>query len=119
MSRVKRGTKARRRRKKVLEQAKGFRGSQSKLFRTAVEKVARAQQYAYRDRRVKKRDFRSLWITRIGAATRLQGLSYSKFIAGLKALGIELDRKVLSNMAVQSIESFNQIVEQVKKKLAA
>ncbi len=117
--RVKRGTKARSRRKKILEQAKGFRGSQSKLFRTAVEKVARAQQYAYRDRRVKKREFRSLWITRIGAATRLQGLSYSKFMNGLKQLSIELDRKILADMAVHSLEAFNQIVEQVKKKIAA
>lgn len=117
--RVKRGFKARRRRKKILEQAKGFRGGQSKLFRTAVEKVARAQQFAYRDRRVKKREFRSLWITRIGAATRLQGLSYSKFISGLKVLGIELDRKVLADMAVHSIAAFNQIVTQVKAKLAA
>jgi len=119
MSRAKRGFKARRRRKKILEQAKGFRGGQSKLFRTAVEKVARAQQFAYRDRRVKKRDFRSLWITRIGAATRLQGLSYSRFISGLKQLKIELDRKVLADMAVNSLEAFNQIVEQVKKKIAA
>ncbi len=119
MSRVKRGTKARKRRNKVLEQAKGFRGGQSKLFRTAVEKVARAHQFAYRDRRVKKRDFRSLWIVRIGAATRAQGLSYSKFINGLNLLGIELDRKVLSDMATRSVEAFNKIVDQVKAKLAA
>lgn len=119
MSRAKRGFKARRRRNKVLEQAKGFRGGQSKLFRTAVEKVARAHQFAYRDRRVKKREFRSLWITRIGAATRLQGLSYSKFINGLNLLGIELDRKVLADMAVHSLEAFNKIVDQVKAKLSA
>lgn len=119
MSRVKRGTKAKTRRKKVLKQAKGFRGAQSKLFRTAVERVNRALQFAYRDRRVKKRDFRSLWITRIGAATRVHGINYSKFIDGLKKANVLLDRKVLSDLAITSPETFAKIVELAKSKLAA
>ncbi len=119
MPRVKRGVTAHARHKKTLKLAKGYYGARSRVYRVAKQAVTKAGQYAFRDRRVKKRDFRSLWITRIGAATRLQGLSYSKFIAGLKALNIELDRKVLANMAVQSIDAFNQIVEQVKEKLAA
>lgn len=119
MSRAKRGFKARRRRNKVLKQAKGFRGGQSKLFRTAVEKVNRAQQFAYRDRRVKKRMFRRLWIARLSAATRLQGLSYSRFIHGLKLLNIDLDRKVLADLAVNQPETLDGIIQQVKTKLAA
>lgn len=119
MARVKRGFKARRRRNKVLKQAKGYRGGQSKLFRTAVEKVNRAQAFAYRDRRVKKRSFRRLWIARINAATKAQGLSYSRFIHGLNLAGIELDRKVLADMAVNTPEAFNAVVDQVKAKLAA
>ncbi len=119
MPRVKRGTKARSRRKKVLKQAKGYRGGQSKLFRTAVERVARALQFSYRDRRVKKRDFRSLWISRIGAAVRPYELSYSRFIDGLKKAGVELDRKILADLAVKAPEAFAKIVETAKSKLAA
>lgn len=119
MSRVRRGTKARSRRKKILKRAKGFRGGQSKLYRTAADKVHRALQFSYRDRRVKKRDFRSLWITRIGIASKLNGLSYSKFISGLKKAGVELDRKVLAELAVNSPEAFAKVVEIAKAKLAA
>ncbi len=109
MSRVKRGFKARRRRNKVLKLAKGYRGARSKLFRSATEAVDRALNYAFRDRRVKKRDFRSLWITRINAASRLNGLSYSKFIFGLKKANVEIDRKVLANIAVSDPKGFTEI----------
>lgn len=119
MSRATNNPASHRRRKKVLKQAKGFRGAQSKLFRTAKERVARALQYAYRDRRVKKRDFRALWITRIGIATKLHGLSYSKFINGLKKAEINLDRKVLADLAVTSPNAFKDLVEMAKSKLAA
>lgn len=119
MPRAKRGFKARRRRNKVLKAAKGYRGGQSRLFRTAVEKVNKANNYAYRDRRVKKRDFRSLWIVRINAATNEFGLSYSKFIHGLKELDIDLNRKMLSEMAIHTPKAFEQLVGQVKEKLAA
>lgn len=119
MSRAKRGFKARRRRNKVLKQARGYRGGQSKLFRTAVERVARADQYAYRDRRRKKRDFRSLWIVRISAAAKSHGLSYSRFIHGLKQLEIDLNRKVLADLAVHSPKAFENLTTQVKEKLAA
>jgi large subunit ribosomal protein L20 len=110
MSRVKRGFKARRRRNKVLKLAKGYRGARSKLFRSATEAVDRALNYAFRDRRVKKRDFRALWITRINAASRLNGLSYSKFIFGLKKGNVEIDRKVLANIAVSDPNGFMEIV---------
>jgi len=119
MARVKRGYKARRRRNKVLKQAKGYRGSKSKLFRQAVEGVARANQFAYCHRRLKKRDFRSLWIVRLSAATKTLGLSYSKFMYGLKEQGIVLNRKMLSEMAIHSPKVFSQLVEQVKTKKAA
>lgn len=119
MPRAKRGYKARRRRNKVLKQAKGYRGGSSKLFRTAVERVNKANNYAYRDRRVKKRDFRSLWIVRINAATKALGLSYSKFIHGLKELEIDLNRKMLSEMAISSPKAFEGLVTKVKEKLAA
>jgi len=109
MSRVKRGFKARRRRNKVLKLAKGYRGARSKLFRSATEAVDRALNYAYRDRRVKKRDFRALWITRINAASRLNGLSYSRFIFGLKKANVEIDRKVLANIAVSDPKGFMEI----------
>lgn len=114
MPRAKRGFKARRRRNKVLKAAKGFRGGQSKLFRTAKERVARADQYAYRDRRVKKRDFRSVWIVRIGAASKALGVSYSRFINGLKKLDIDLNRKVLADLAVTSPKAFEELVGKVK-----
>lgn len=119
MSRAKRGFKARRRRNKILKEARGFRGGQSKLYRTAVEKVDRANQFAYRDRRVKKRDFRSLWIIRISAATKAQGLSYSKFIHGLKGLSVNLNRKILADLAVRSPKAFDVLIGQVKEKLAS
>ncbi len=108
--RVKRGYKARHRRQKVLKLAKGFRGGRSKLFRTAADAVDKALMYAYRDRRARKRDFRRLWIARINAGTRMNGLSYSKFIYGLKTAGIELDRKVLAELAVSDPSGFSKIV---------
>ena len=111
MPRVTRGFKARRRRNKVLKQAKGFRGGKSRLFRTATEAVDRALCYSYRDRRTKKRDFRRLWITRISAAAKLNGLNYSRFINGLKKSEIELDRKVLSNLAIVDPNAFSEVVK--------
>ncbi|MGB5750684.1 MAG: 50S ribosomal protein L20 [Desulfobacterales bacterium] len=107
--RIKRGFKARRRRKKVLKLAKGFRGGRSKLFRTAADAVDKALMYSYRDRRTRKRDFRRLWITRINAASRLNKLPYSKFIRGLKLAGVELDRKVLAELAISDPAGFAQI----------
>ncbi len=107
--RVKRGFKARKRRKKVLKLAKGFRGGRSKLFRTAADAVDKALMYAYRDRKVRKRDFRKLWIARINAAARINNLSYSKFIHGLKLAGVELDRKVLAELAISDPSGFSQI----------
>jgi large subunit ribosomal protein L20 len=107
--RVKRGFKARRRRKKVLNLAKGFRGGRSKLFRTAADSVDKALMYAYRDRRQRKRDFRRLWIARINAAARMNDISYSKFIHGLKKAGVEMDRKVLAELAVSDPAAFAQI----------
>jgi large subunit ribosomal protein L20 len=114
MPRVKRGFKARRRRKKILKAAKGFRDGHSKQLRTARITVDRARRYAYRDRRVKKREFRSLWIVRINAAARENGLSYSKFIAGLKEAGINLDRKILADMAVRDPIAFSQLASVVQ-----
>ena len=111
MARVTRGFKARRRRNKVLKLAKGFRGGRHRLYKTATEAVDRALGYAYRDRRNKKRDFRRLWIARIGAAAKQNGTSYSKFMGGLKKAGVELDRKVLSNMAIIDPNSFSQVVK--------
>jgi len=111
MARVTRGFKARRRRNKVLKLAKGFRGGRHKLYRTATEAVDRALNYAYRDRRNKKRDFRRLWITRISAAAKQNGTSYSQLMGGLKKAGVELDRKVLSNMAILDPNSFSQVVK--------
>lgn len=107
--RVKRGFKARRRRKKVLKLAKGYRGGRSKLFRTATDAVDKALMYAYRDRRVRKRDFRRLWIARINAAARMNNISYSKFIRGLKLAGVELDRKVLAELAISDPPGFAKI----------
>ena len=109
--RVKRGYKARRRRKKVLKLAKGFRGGRSKLFRTAADAVDKALMYAYRDRRARKRDFRRLWISRINAATRMNNLSYSKFVHGLKLANIQLDRKVLAELAVSDPSGFAQLAK--------
>ncbi len=109
--RIKRGFKARQRRKKVLKMAKGFRGARSKLFRTAQNAVDKANMYAYRDRRTRKRDFRRLWIARINAGARLNNLSYSKLISGLKKARVELDRKVLAELAVSDPKGFAQIAE--------
>jgi len=109
MPRVKRGFKARHRRNKVLKLAKGYRGARSKLFRSATEAVDRALNYAFRDRRVKKRDFRALWITRINAAARINGLSYSKLIHGLKLAKVEIDRKVMADLAVSDPKGFAAI----------
>jgi len=111
MARVTRGFKARRRRNKVLKMAKGFRGGRHKLYRTATEAVDRALSYAYRDRRNKKRDFRRLWITRINAAAKQNGTSYSRLMGGLKKANIELDRKVLSNMAILDPNGFSEVVK--------
>lgn len=109
--RVKRGFKANRRRKKILKLAKGYRGGRSKLFRTALNAVDKALMYAYRDRKARKRDFRRLWIARINAATRMNNLSYSKFIHGLKLANIEIDRKVLAELAVSDPSGFAKIAE--------
>jgi large subunit ribosomal protein L20 len=114
MPRVKRGFKARHRRNKVLKLAKGYRGARSKLFRSATEAVDRALNYAFRDRRVKKRDFRALWITRINAAARLNGLSYSKLIHGLKLAKVEIDRKVMADLAVSDPKGFAAIASAAK-----
>jgi large subunit ribosomal protein L20 len=110
MPRVKRGPKARKRRKKILKAAKGYRGGLSKQFRTAETAVRRAGMYAYRDRRTRKRDFRRLWIVRINAAAREHGLSYSRLIAGLQNAGILLDRKVIADMAVNDPAGFSRLV---------
>ncbi len=117
MPRVKRGFKARRRRNKVLKLAKGFRGARGKLFRSATEAVDRALNYAFRDRRVKKRDFRALWIARINAASRDNGLSYSRLVYGLKKAEIGLDRKVLAQLAVTDPAGFGAVVEKAKAQL--
>jgi len=111
MPRVTRGFKARRRRNRVLKQAKGYRGGRHKLYRTATEAVDRALAYAYRDRRTKKRDFRRLWITRISAAAKMHGTSYSKLMGGLHKAGVELDRKVLANMAILDPNAFSEVVK--------
>lgn len=111
MPRVTRGFKARRRRNKVLSLAKGFRGGKHRLFKTAAEAVDRALCYAYRDRRVKKREFRQLWIARINAAAKQNGVSYSRLIGGLSKQSIELDRKVLSNLAIVDPNAFSAVVK--------
>ena len=117
MARVKRGVQARARHKKVLEKAKGYRGRRKNVFRVAVQAVTKAGQYAYRDRRQRKRQFRTLWIARINAAAREHGLSYSRFINGLKLASIEIDRKVLADIAVFEKEAFAQLAEQAKASL--
>lgn len=114
MPRVKGGFKTRRRRNKVLKLAKGYRGGRGKLFRSATEAVDRALNYAFRDRRVKKRDFRALWIARINAAARENGLSYSRLVYGLKKAEVSLDRKILAQLAVSDPKAFAQIVETAK-----
>lgn len=119
MPRVKRGTKARKRHKKILKLAKGNVGGRRKLYRQARETVEKGLTYAYRDRRVRKREFRSLWIIRLNAAAREHGMSYSQFIRGLKLEGIELDRKVLADLANANPEGFGEIAAKVKARLAA
>ena len=117
MSRVKRGIRTRARHKKVLKQAKGYFGHKSKLFKVANQQVLKSGNYAYRDRRNKKREFRRLWIVRINAACRLNDMSYSRFMNGLKKAGIELDRKVLSDIAVTDAAGFTSLVEKAKAAL--
>jgi large subunit ribosomal protein L20 len=119
MARVKRGVTAGKRHKKILKKAKGYYNGRRKIYRAAKQAVIKAGQYAFRDRRVKKREFRALWIARINAAIRPHGLSYSKFINGLKLAGIEVDRKVLADLAVHDAEAFAALAEQVKGQLAA
>ena len=118
MPRVKRGVTARARHKKVLKKSKGFRGRRGNVYRVAKEAVMKAGQYAYRDRRNRKRDIRALWITRINAAVREHGMSYSVFMSGLKRANIEIDRKVLADLAVSDKAAFAQIASQVKASLA-
>ncbi len=111
MPRVTRGFKARRRRNRLLKLAKGYIGGRSRLYRTATEAVDRALNYAYRDRRTKKRDFRRLWIARINAGARMNDVNYSQLMGGLKKAGVELDRKVLANMAILDAEAFSKVVQ--------
>ena len=118
MARVKRGVVARARHKKVLDKAKGYYGARSKVYRVAKQAVIKAGQYAYRDRRQRKRVFRALWITRINAAARLNGLSYSRFIDGLSKAGIAVDRKILADIAVHDAAAFTALAEQAKSQIA-
>jgi len=117
MPRAKRGNKRLERRKKILKLAKGYRGTKSKLYRSAKESVERGLNFAYTGRKLKKRDFRSLWIVRIGAAARLNGLNYSQFMHGLKLAGIELDRKILADFAAKQPEAFGELAKQAKTAL--
>ena len=118
MPRVKRGVTHRRRRSRILKRAKGYYGSRSRLFRVAREAVEKAWVYAYRDRRQRKRQFRALWIARINAAARENGLSYSRFMNGLSQAGVELDRKVLAELAVSDSKTFAELAELAKSKVA-
>ena len=115
--RIKRSVNALKKRRAILKQAKGYRGAKSKLYRVAREAVMKSGQYAYVARRLKKRNFRSLWIARINAACRLNDISYSKFMYGLKTAGVNLNRKVLSDMAVNDVDGFNQLVATAKSKI--
>jgi large subunit ribosomal protein L20 len=117
MARVKRGVVAKARHKRVLRKAKGYYGARSKIFRVAKQAVTKAGQYAYRDRRQRKRQFRVLWIARINAAARIHGLSYSRFINGLKHADVEIDRKVLADLAVNDAEAFGALAERAKASL--
>lgn len=119
MPRVKGGPKSRRRRKKILKLAKGYVGGRGRLYRSARETVERALAFAYRDRRVRRREFRGLWITRINAAAQLNGLSYNQFIKGLKQGRVELDRKILADLAVSDMPAFSQIAQFAKARLTA
>lgn len=118
MARVKRGVQVRRRHKKVLERAKGYRGRSKNCYRIAIQRVEKGLQYAYRDRRNRKRDFRALWIQRINAAVRAGGVTYSQFMHGLKTLGILLDRKSLAALAVEERGAFDTLVEKAKASLS-
>lgn len=118
MPRAKGGSKSRQRRKKIMKMAKGYVGGRGRLYRSARETVERSLAFAYRDRRVKKRTFRGLWITRIGAAAKLNGLSYSQLIKGLKQAGVELDRKMLAELAVVDLPAFGQLAEAAKSHLS-
>ena len=118
MARVKRGVTAKARHKKVLKAAKGYYGARSRSYKTARQAVFKAGQYAYRDRRVKKRDFRALWIVRINAASKAHGLSYSRFIHGLKTAGVDLNRKQLSELAIHDAGAFSKLVETARAALA-
>ncbi|WP_195924879.1 50S ribosomal protein L20 [Sarcina ventriculi] len=118
MARVKRAVNSRKNHKKVLKLAKGYYGGKSKLFKTANESVIRALRNAYVGRRLKKRDYRRLWIARINAATRMNGLSYSKFMHGLKLAGVDVNRKMLSEIAIHDVKAFTDLVEIAKSKLA-
>ncbi|HQQ74897.1 MAG TPA: 50S ribosomal protein L20 [Pseudomonadales bacterium] len=118
MPRVKRGVTAHARHKKTLKLAKGYYGARSRVYRVAKQAVTKAGQYAFRDRRVKKRDFRALWIVRINAQSRVEGLTYSRFIAGLKKAGITLDRRVMADLAVHDKPAFAALVERAKAALA-
>ena len=117
MSRVKRGVTTKARHKKIIKLAKGYRGRAKNCFRVAIQRVEKGLQYAYRDRRNKKRDFRALWIQRINAAVREQGLVYSQFIKGIKLAGIDLNRKMLSELAIHNTEAFTEILNKAKKAL--
>lgn len=119
MPRAKGGFKTRRRRKKILGRAKGYYGARSRLYRTATEAIDKALQYSYRDRKVKKREFRSLWIIRISAAVRAMGLNYSQFMSGLKKSNILLDRKALADLAYNDPKAFSHIAETIKKQIAS
>jgi large subunit ribosomal protein L20 len=119
MSRVKRGVQARKKRRATLERAKGYRGDRSKSYKRAKEALLKADSYAYRDRRNRKRDFRRLWITRINAAARQNGMSYGTFMHGLKLAGIEIDRKVLADIAVRDADTFRRFAEAAREALPA
>jgi len=118
MSRVRNAVGRKKRKKSILKMAKGFRGSRSKLFRTATEAVDRSLRYAYRDRKVRKREFRQLWIARINAAARLHGISYSRLMDGIQKAGIGMNRKILADMAVSDAEGFARVVEMAREKTA-
>ena len=117
MPRVKTGVTAHRRHKKILKLAKGYRGARSKQFKKANESVMKAGQYAYRDRKVKKRNFRRLWIARINAAARINGISYSKLICGLTKAGVAVDRKIMADLAISDANAFTKLVELAKKNI--
>jgi len=119
MPRVKRGVVARRRHKKVMKQAKGYYGARSRVYRVAKQAVIKAKQYAYRDRKQRKRQFRALWIARINAGARANGLSYSRLIAGLNKANVEIDRKVLADLAMNEKQAFTAVVEKAKSSLTA